>query len=89
MKELQQLAVLTGLSPTVSDVDAHKQFREPSERVSESPGVVTQPRSARSGLHSISNLIDAYMAVRWNEKSRHLFASGFALCGLPVNKKGQ
>jgi hypothetical protein len=42
MKELQQLVVLTGLSATVSDVDAHKQFREPSERVSESPGVVTQ-----------------------------------------------
>ncbi len=63
MKELQQLVVLTGLSATVSDVDAHKQFREPSERVSESPDVVTQPRSARSGLHSISNLIDAYMAA--------------------------
>lgn len=63
MKELQQLVVLTGLSATVSDVDAHKQFREPSERVSESPGVVTQPRSGRSGLHSISNLVDAYMAA--------------------------
>jgi hypothetical protein len=54
MKELQQLVVLTGLSATVSNVDAHKQFREPSERVSESPGVVTQCEFAGDGLHALN-----------------------------------
>lgn len=63
MKEVQQPDVPTGLSATVSDVDAHKQFRESSERVSKSPSVVLKPRSVRSGLHSISDLIDAYMAA--------------------------
>ena len=54
MKELQHPAVLTVLTPTVSDVDAHKQFREPSERVSESPGVVTQCEFAGDGLHALN-----------------------------------
>lgn len=63
MKEVQHPDVPTGLSATVSDVDAHKQFRESSERVSKSPSVVPKPRSVRSGLHSISDLIDAYMAA--------------------------
>lgn len=63
MKEVQHPDVPTGLSATVSDVDAHKQFRESSERVSKSPSVVPKPRSVRSGLHSISDLIDSYMAA--------------------------
>ena len=54
MKELQHPAVLTVLTPPVSDVDAHKQFREPSERVSESPGVVTQCEFAGDGLHALN-----------------------------------
>ena len=63
MQYLQMLsAVPTRLSSAVSDVEVKAQFSEHPERV-ESHLVSNKPRSARSGLHAISDLINAYMAT--------------------------